>query len=38
MLIASFDYLGADTPRQKTIKIGEESKRVKELVSLRSPQ
>lgn len=37
MLIASFDYLGADTPRQKTIKIGEESKRVKELVALRSP-
>lgn len=37
MLIASFDYLGADTPRQKTIKIGEDSKRVKELVALRSP-
>lgn len=36
MLIASFDYLGADTPKQKTIKIGDDSKRVKELVSLRS--
>jgi hypothetical protein len=35
MLVVAFDHLGIDTPRQKKIKLSEEDKRVKELLSQR---